>query len=160
MGCGTSTQTARTNIENSISSTTKLTFYTDVSDSERNVLDSEESSDIDINNKTRSIDSPLNNINTDKNNPDSNKAVVITKQDRFDTNLCRIHSFDDVLNKLTIIHFNDVYNIEAREEEPVGGAARFVTKVKSFPDEPLILFSGDCLNPSLSMYFYKIYFLF
>lgn len=52
-------------------------------------------------------------------------------------------------NKLTIIHFNDVYNIESRDQEPVGGAARFVTKVRSFPDDPIILFSGDCLNPSL-----------
>lgn len=56
-------------------------------------------------------------------------------------------------NKLTILHFNDVYNIEPRDKEPVGGAARFVTKMKSFQGEPLILFSGDLLNPSLS----KIY---
>ena len=52
---------------------------------------------------------------------------------------------------ITILHFNDVYNIEPRDQEPVGGAARFVTKVRSFGEkEPLILFSGDCLNPSLS----------
>ena len=55
------------------------------------------------------------------------------------------------IDKITIIHFNDVYNIESREQEPVGGAARFVTKVKEASAEnPLILFSGDCLNPSLS----------
>lgn len=34
---------------------------------------------------------------------------------------------------LTILHFNDVYNIEARNQEPCGGAARFVTKVKTCP---------------------------
>nr|XP_015221588.1 PREDICTED: trifunctional nucleotide phosphoesterase protein YfkN-like isoform X2 [Lepisosteus oculatus] len=51
---------------------------------------------------------------------------------------------------LTILHFNDVYEIEAREEEPVGGAARFATALKQFhPKNPLIVFSGDCLNPSL-----------
>jgi hypothetical protein len=31
---------------------------------------------------------------------------------------------------LKLLHFNDVYNIEARAQEPCGGAARFVTKVK------------------------------
>jgi hypothetical protein len=33
--------------------------------------------------------------------------------------------------KLTIIHFNDVYNIEPFANEPVGGAARLVHKVTS-----------------------------
>lgn len=51
--------------------------------------------------------------------------------------------------ELTILHFNDVYNIEPREKEPVGGAARFATKVASFRHvNPMIVFSGDCLNPS------------
>jgi hypothetical protein len=27
---------------------------------------------------------------------------------------------------ISILHFNDVYNVESREVEPVGGAARFV----------------------------------
>ncbi|XP_012556958.2 5'-nucleotidase [Hydra vulgaris] len=66
-------------------------------------------------------------------------------------NQFRIYSKSSELksDKLIILHFNDVYNIEPRDVEPVGGAARFVTKVKSFQNEPLILFSGDCLNPSL-----------
>ncbi|XP_035235995.1 5'-nucleotidase-like isoform X1 [Anguilla anguilla] len=51
---------------------------------------------------------------------------------------------------LTILHFNDVYEIKERSEDPVGGAARFATAVKQFQDlNPLIVFSGDCLNPSL-----------
>ncbi|XP_036382207.1 snake venom 5'-nucleotidase-like [Megalops cyprinoides] len=50
----------------------------------------------------------------------------------------------------TILHFNDVYEIKARPEEPVGGAARFATALKQFQHlNPLIVFSGDCLNPSL-----------
>eukprot|EP00959_Pyramimonas_sp_CCMP1952_P000670 13081-Pyramimonas_sp.AAC.1 len=32
----------------------------------------------------------------------------------------------------SILHFNDVYNIEHRDVEPVGGAARFVAKVLSY----------------------------
>eukprot|EP00128_Syssomonas_multiformis_P011845 Colp12_sorted_trinity150504_noHs@10225 len=53
-------------------------------------------------------------------------------------------------DSITILHFNDVYNIEPRDKDPVGGAARFVTKLKSFKDEnPLILFSGDAFNPSM-----------
>ena len=52
---------------------------------------------------------------------------------------------------LTIIHFNDVYNIEERQKEPVGGASRFKTRVDSLRElRPLVLFSGDALNPSIS----------
>ncbi|WIA18701.1 hypothetical protein OEZ85_003402 [Tetradesmus obliquus] len=57
--------------------------------------------------------------------------------------------------KLTIIHFNDVYNIEPCANEPVGGAARLVHKVKQLvsdaggADACLVLFSGDAFNPSL-----------
>ncbi len=52
---------------------------------------------------------------------------------------------------VTLVHFNDVYNIGEREKEPVGGAARFKTKLDSLQHlEPLILFSGDALNPSNS----------
>lgn len=58
--------------------------------------------------------------------------------------------------RLNIVHFNDVYNIESRETEPVGGAARFVTVIedlinKSSADEStptLVLFSGDAISPS------------
>ncbi|GFR40976.1 hypothetical protein Agub_g1641 [Astrephomene gubernaculifera] len=54
--------------------------------------------------------------------------------------------------KLTIIHFNDVYNIEEQAREPKGGAARLCGKVKEIRQtgaNPLVLFSGDCYNPSL-----------
>ena len=55
-------------------------------------------------------------------------------------------------NSLTIIHFNDVYNIEPRDKEPVGGAARFKTKINELAwKNPLVLFSGDALSPSQSM---------
>uniref|UniRef100_A0A061QQ45 5'-nucleotidase n=1 Tax=Tetraselmis sp. GSL018 TaxID=582737 RepID=A0A061QQ45_9CHLO len=52
---------------------------------------------------------------------------------------------------LNILHFNDVYNIDSREQEPCGGAARFVTKALQKAEEfqAMTLFSGDCLNPSL-----------
>lgn len=41
-----------------------------------------------------------------------------------------------------------VYNIEQRAIEPVGGAARFMTAARAYErDRPLTLFSGDCLNP-------------
>ena len=52
---------------------------------------------------------------------------------------------------LTILHFNDVYNIEGREKEPVGGAARFKTCLDKYRYlNPLTLFSGDALSPSNS----------
>ena len=55
-------------------------------------------------------------------------------------------------DKLTLIHFNDVYNVEGREVEPVGGAPRFLTAVKATSENvnPLILFSGDIFAPSIS----------
>ncbi|KAI5750625.1 hypothetical protein M8J76_017176 [Diaphorina citri] len=57
---------------------------------------------------------------------------------------------------ITIIHYNDVYNVEERKEEPVAGAPRFVTAVKSFSHlNPLILFSGDVYSPSMLSTFTK-----
>lgn len=54
---------------------------------------------------------------------------------------------------LTILHFNDVYNIEPRDKEPIGGAARFAHKLASYKNlNPLTVFSGDVLNPSKGKY--------
>ncbi|ESO03811.1 hypothetical protein HELRODRAFT_80178 [Helobdella robusta] len=53
------------------------------------------------------------------------------------------------IKKLYLIHFNDVYNVESRKQEPVGGAARFTTAIHHLQHlNPLILFSGDIFNPS------------
>lgn len=52
---------------------------------------------------------------------------------------------------ITIVHFNDVYNIEERAKEPCGGAPRFKKQVDGLREhEPLVFFSGDALNPSNS----------
>ncbi|KAG8235931.1 hypothetical protein J437_LFUL015996 [Ladona fulva] len=58
---------------------------------------------------------------------------------------------------LTILHFNDVYNIEpGKGPEPIGGAARFCSAIKSFSHlNPLILFSGDIFAPSILSTFTK-----
>ncbi|BFZ13573.1 hypothetical protein BsWGS_16611 [Bradybaena similaris] len=57
---------------------------------------------------------------------------------------------------LTILHFNDVYNIEGQRDEPCGGAARMKSYIKSQQHlQPLVLFSGDALNPSLMSIFLK-----
>ena len=56
----------------------------------------------------------------------------------------------ETMDRLLILHFNDVYEIESRDKEPVGGAARFTTLLKSYEERhPLILFSGDAFNPSM-----------
>jgi len=80
--------------------------------------------------------------------------------------------------KMLIIHFNDVCtcltqcstaagardfmvwmcgfgphadNVNSRQKEPVGGAARLKAAFDSYAsDNPLVLFSGDCLSPSVS----------
>ncbi len=53
---------------------------------------------------------------------------------------------------ISILHFNDVYNIEEKKVEPFGGVARFKTALESFRGlDPLVLFSGDLFQPSLCM---------
>jgi 5'-nucleotidase len=53
-------------------------------------------------------------------------------------------------DSIVILHFNDVYNIEPRDKEPVGGAARFATQLRQVGGrDALILFSGDAFNPSM-----------
>ncbi|CAG5129813.1 unnamed protein product [Candidula unifasciata] len=57
---------------------------------------------------------------------------------------------------LTILHFNDVYNIDEQRDEPRGGAARMKSYIQSQQQfQPLVLFSGDALNPSLMSIFFK-----
>ena len=54
--------------------------------------------------------------------------------------------------EINIIHFNDVYNIEPRDVEPVGGVSRFRTLIQklisSETKSTIVLFSGDAFNPS------------
>ncbi|KAL6074461.1 Snake venom 5'-nucleotidase, variant 2 [Balamuthia mandrillaris] len=54
---------------------------------------------------------------------------------------------------LVLLHFNDVYDVEPAAKEPVGGATRFATALKTLRQQasspPLVLFSGDVFNPSL-----------
>ena len=61
--------------------------------------------------------------------------------------------YNSKMTSLTILHFNDVYNIEGQKDEPQGGAARMKTYIESQKElDPLVLFSGDALNPSLSKF--------
>ena len=56
-------------------------------------------------------------------------------------------------SSLSIIHFNDVYELREREKEPVGGVSRFKSKIDSLRlQDPLVLFSGDALSPSNSKF--------
>ncbi|KAF2359498.1 Calcineurin-like phosphoesterase domain ApaH type, partial [Trinorchestia longiramus] len=51
---------------------------------------------------------------------------------------------------ISLLHFNDVYNVEEQSSEPLAGAARFKTALDSFKNkDPLILFSGDIFAPSI-----------
>jgi 5'-nucleotidase len=58
---------------------------------------------------------------------------------------------------IRLIHYNDVYHVEASSAEPVGGIARFQTVCNyyrndaKFKDQPglITIFSGDAFNPSL-----------
>lgn len=47
--------------------------------------------------------------------------------------------------------WRQVYNINERELEPVGGVSRFATLARSFAEHnPMMVFSGDALSPSNS----------
>ncbi|CAG2057801.1 unnamed protein product [Timema podura] len=60
------------------------------------------------------------------------------------------------VSTVTILHYNDVYNVEPRVVEPVGGAARFCAAIKTFSHlNPLVLFSGDIFSPSMLSTFTK-----
>lgn len=58
---------------------------------------------------------------------------------------------------LRLLHYNDVYHVDASSAEPVGGFARFQTLCnyyrndERFKGQPKLLtfFSGDAFNPSL-----------
>jgi 5'-nucleotidase len=54
---------------------------------------------------------------------------------------------------ITILHFNDVYNIDSSTpHEPVGGACRFLTAIneaKKGVEDPIVIFSGDAFSPSM-----------
>ncbi|KAJ4289351.1 hypothetical protein N0V88_007102 [Collariella sp. IMI 366227] len=58
---------------------------------------------------------------------------------------------------LRLLHYNDVYHLDASSAEPAGGIARFITVCKEYREaerykgqpELVTLFSGDVFNPSL-----------
>lgn len=56
-----------------------------------------------------------------KSNNNNNKNIEI---------IYECNSLDEFGKKLRIIHFNDVYNVESSEQEPVGGAGRFLTAIE------------------------------
>lgn len=54
---------------------------------------------------------------------------------------------------INLFHFNDVYNIEERKQEPVGGVSRFCTLVRELRekhDDLKLFFGGDALSPSVN----------
>ena len=57
---------------------------------------------------------------------------------------------------LRIIHFNDVYDIEPGDKDPIGGVSRFKTAIDDLRnDKTLVLFSGDAFSPSALSEIYK-----
>lgn len=79
---------------------------------------------------------------------DYNRSASVISQLEKSKILMKMESYN---KPLTILHYNDVYNVDATSQvEPIGGAARFCTAMKTFKDEnPLVLFSGDIFSPSM-----------
>lgn len=70
--------------------------------------------------------------------------------------LSKMSSLVDSSSTVTILHFNDVYNVESRDADPCGGATRFTHAIKTFSHlKPLVLFSGDVFSPSVLSTFTK-----
>ncbi|KAM3136159.1 hypothetical protein pb186bvf_011781 [Paramecium bursaria] len=63
------------------------------------------------------------------------------------------------MNTLYIAHFNDVYDIEEQHNEPIGGVARFIPKLRElqqqYQGQILTIFSGDVFSPSTLSNIYK-----
>eukprot|EP00040_Diaphanoeca_grandis_P026711 m.149997 g.149997 ORF g.149997 m.149997 type:complete len:677 (-) comp30700_c0_seq4:116-2146(-) len=57
------------------------------------------------------------------------------------------------IRTVNLLHFNDIYSLEPTEhEDPIGGASRFKAAVESAKEHmqnPIIVFSGDFVGPSL-----------
>ncbi|CAK0806774.1 unnamed protein product [Prorocentrum cordatum] len=86
-------------------------------------------------------------------------------KDNWPTGLCKVarHAGEGAVsnehhaasNEITIVHFNDVYNIAGTMEDGVrfGGMSRAVHMVKKLrkrnPDRTFVVFAGDCLSPSV-----------
>lgn len=52
--------------------------------------------------------------------------------------------------KLSLLHFNDVYDVQPEASEPKGGAAYFCALLNQYRKaETLTMFSGDAFSPSL-----------
>lgn len=65
-----------------------------------------------------------------------------------------VKTSDNNLDYVTIIHFNDCYNIEPSSQS--SGAAGFLTAINQYRDlNPMILFSGDIISPSFLSTFTK-----
>ena len=56
-------------------------------------------------------------------------------------------------SSFSFLHFNDCYNLEEANEEPVGGVSRFTTLLHQYQKEkgnPISTFGGDGFSPSTS----------
>lgn len=102
------------------------------------------------NQKSTSLkNAPLNSTNIFNNNNDNDTRKLL-KQAADITKL----SSDDGDASVTILHFNDCYNIEPSKSS--SGAAGFVTAIRQYQHlNPMILFSGDILSPSFMSTFTK-----
>eukprot|EP01066_Platyproteum_vivax_P009518 Platyproteum_vivax@DN4196_c0_g1_i3.p1 len=78
---------------------------------------------------------------------DEMSRTIKSRESSFEYDLC-FHN-KSRQDCITVLHFNDVYNID-EQSDGMGGVSRFVRALRSFwSANPLILFSGDCFNPSM-----------
>ncbi|EDW08845.2 uncharacterized protein Dmoj_GI19339, isoform B [Drosophila mojavensis] len=134
-----------TSAEGSLSGSTNLTGIQQ---------DTEDSCDTKLLTRTRayaSVSQPQSPRHRGRGTPNglTGRSTSISSQLEKTKKLLKMTEGED--KPLTILHYNDVYNIESMAEtEPVGGAARFATAIKSFAHlNPLVLFSGDAFSPSM-----------
>lgn len=83
--------------------------------------------------------------------PSSNDAAYNATYAAFNSSTAT-SAMSEQRHALRIIHYNNVYNIDEGDCEPIGGAARFVTAINQIksqsPVDILVLFSGDAFSPA------------
>lgn len=134
-----------TSAEGSLSGSTNLAGF---------VQDTEDTCDTKLLTRTRayaSVSQPQSPRHRVRGTPNglNGRSTSISSQLEKTKKLLKMTEGED--KPLTILHYNDVYNIESMAEtEPIGGAARFATAIKSYAHlNPLVLFSGDAFSPSM-----------
>lgn len=83
--------------------------------------------------------------------------IIFYKKKQMGVACCAATDLEENPPLFTIIHFNDVYDIQPNKDKMFGAAnfEAFLRSIKNKFPESLVLFSGDAFSPSLLSGIYK-----